>query len=411
MKILWITNVELPAIAKYHGRPVYVGGWMDLASKLIAKQECIELHVLCASMAYEEVQIDDIYYSGFSHKNAGKEMACVIEQLNPDIIHIWGSEYVHSYEAVNILEKNKMLDRALVSIQGLVSVYPEHYYAGLPFKVLSKKTLYERVKRMGIVDACKKMKKQGELEKIVFKKVSHCIGRTDWDYACVKQMNDKIVYHKCNEILRSSFYEYEWNLKSCEAFSIAFSQAHYPIKGLHYMLEALQIIKRKYPAVKLYVLGQSPFIVNTLKEKIKHSTYMKYLKKLVVKFQLQDNIEWIGSCNEEQMVKHYLRANVFVCASSIENSSNSIGEAMILGLPVVASDVGGIKSLMEHGKEGLLYQADAPYMLADCIMRILGDDKMAEFLGKNARKRAMETHDREKNTIDLLKIYSELTEA
>ena len=78
-----------------------------------------------------------------------------------------------------------------------------------------------------------------------------------------------------------------------------------------------------------------------------------------------------------EMKERFLRTNVFVSSSAIENSPNSIGEAMLLGTPIVASDVGGVSSLIEHGKTGFLYQADAPYMLAYYIEKLFDNSKLA----------------------------------
>lgn len=60
------------------------------------------------------------------------------------------------------------------------------------------------------------MEKQGKEEIFTLKKAKHCIGRTDWDYACAKQINPKIQYHFCNETLRPRFYESEWNYEECK---------------------------------------------------------------------------------------------------------------------------------------------------------------------------------------------------
>lgn len=62
----------------------------------------------------------------------------------------------------------------------------------------------------------------------------------------------------CGEILRESFYVNRWKYEECDKEVIFFSQAHYPIKGLHIMLRALPIIKEYYPAVVLRIVGNNP---------------------------------------------------------------------------------------------------------------------------------------------------------
>ena len=106
------------------------------------------------------------------------------------------------------------------------------------------------------------------------------------------------------------------------------------------------------------------------------------------------------------MKSMYMKANVFVSASSIENSPNSLGEAMLLGVPCVSSRVGGVHNLMEHGKEGYVYPADEIYMLAYYICDLFGDYKKACEFGKRARHHAMKTHDPILNRERLADIYS-----
>lgn len=76
-----------------------------------------------------------------------------------------------------------------------------------------------------------------------------------------------------------------------------------------------------------------------------------------------------GILSEEKMIEQYLKSNVFVLPSVIENSSNSLGEAMLLGMPCVATNTGGTMDILEHKKEGFLYPYTEPAMCADYISR------------------------------------------
>ena len=108
------------------------------------------------------------------------------------------------------------------------------------------------------------------------------------------------------------------------------------------------------------------------------------------------------------MKERYRKAHVFVSPSSIENSPNSVGEAMLLGMPVVASDVGGVRNMLEHGKEGYVYPADAYYMMAYYIGELFENPERAVQMGRQAALRAAHTHHREKNRDRLLEIYEEI---
>ena len=403
MKVLWITNVELPDAANSRGNNVVVGGWMHQTLNYI--KNSIELYVAaCVSEKYDWIEINSVNYCGFTPEIDEIDFERIIESIDPDCIHIWGSEYNHSYYVTKAARNLSKIECTVLSIQGLVSVYAEHYYDGLPPELIHRRTLKEFFGRRNIAQEKKMMELQGQTEISTFQMLENCIGRTDWDYACAKQMNPQIEYHFCGEILRESFYVNRWKYEECDKKVIFFSQAHYPIKGLHIMLRALPIIKEYYPAVVLRIVGNNP----QKKAIFKRSSYEKYICNLIHDNDLSNSIEWLGQLSENEMMLNYKKANVFVCSSSIENSSNSIGEAMLVGTPIVASDVGGIKSFMEHEKEGMLYHSTAVYMLADNVIRIFNSRSLAIQLGNNAHERAKKYHCIEDNLQRLIKIYNKL---
>ena len=104
-------------------------------------------------------------------------------------------------------------------------------------------------------------------------------------------------------------------------------------------------------------------------------------------------------------------AFVFVSPSTIEDPSNSVCEAMLLGVPVVASYVGGTPSLIHHGEDGFLYPCDAHYMLAYYIMQIFQDDELAGRISAAARERAGKRHDPEKIKNRIMEIYRAVASA
>lgn len=77
------------------------------------------------------------------------------------------------------------------------------------------------------------------------------------------------------------------------------------------------------------------------------------------------------------MLERLLKTHVFLLPSAIENSSNSLGEAMLLGMPCVASNSGGTQDILEHKKEGYLYPYTEPAMCAEYISKIFENDELA----------------------------------
>lgn len=81
---------------------------------------------------------------------------------------------------------------------------------------------------------------------------------------------------------------------------------------------------------------------------------------------------------------------------------------MLLGVPSVAADVGGVRDLMEDGTEGRIYQPGDVNALARHILELFSLEDRAEELGRMARAHARITHDPQRNLDALLAIYEEL---
>lgn len=418
MNILWLTNIPLPEASILLGDKLTpFGGWLINASKALSDEKNIQL-----SIAFPKININDVeilrgkkinYYVFCNIKEVSanedksdNQLKNILKLVKPDIVHIFGTEYPHTLSMVNIC--NEMQVKFVISIQGLVSICSKHYMAFLAEKVQNKFTLRDFVRQDNLKQQQKKFAIRGKFEIQAIQKAHHIIGRTTLDKALTKQINPEVQYHYCNETLREEFYKHLWTIDDCERYSIFISQATYPIKGFHLILEAMPLILKRFPKAKLYVAGSDITKTAILNEKLKISSYAKHIKNLIYKYELSNKIRFTGLLDEKQMCEKYLESNVFVCSSSIENSPNSLGEAMMLGVPCVASYVGGIPDMLKHGEEGFLYQADAPYMLAHYICEIFKDDELAIKLSKNAREHALKTHDRDKNTRQLLKIYNNI---
>lgn len=286
----------------------------------------------------------------------------------------------------------------------MVSVIANHYTLGLSDKECKQKTFRDIVKNDNIYKAAKTFELRGKWEIEAIKNVGHIMGRTEWDKACTTQINTQGVYHYCAEMLREEFYEGQWNYENCQKHSIFMSRASYPVKGLHFALEALYIVKQQFPDVKLYIAG-----ADLLHLGIRENSYARIIKNKIKKLHLENNVEFIGNANAEEMKKRYLRANVFVSASTIENSPNSVCEAMILGVPVVSSDVGGVSSLLRHGGNGYLYSADAPYMLAWYIEKIFNEkENIEETFTREGQNVAKMRHNKEMIMKNLIEIYKNI---
>ena len=424
IKVLWVANVPLEIISKAANLPtVCFGGWLNGAYNSIKDNQQIELFYAFPHPTLNPVKgkAGSLYYCSFlqpkipflnistlkSNSTTVNDIRNIIETIKPDILHIWGTEFDHSYIAASIFDNPA---KTVINIQGLVSVYADHYLSGLPEKMLHKFVL-SSILRGTITGQARSLATRGKKEIEVVKLAGHIIGRTDWDRACTYRLNPSAVYHHIGEILRPSFYgSLKWNYENCEKYSIFLSQATTPIKGLHFMLKALPDIISDFPKTKVYIAGPNFVNQDTLKNRLKLSPYGYYILQLIKENKLENHICFLGNLSEEEMRDRYLKSHVFVSPSTVENESNSVSEAGILGVPIVASFVGGLTRRLANGEDSFLYQHDAPYMLAHYIMEIFRNETLAKNFSKsimsNFEKRCCKEHISQK----LLNLYLQIAQ-
>ena len=143
--------------------------------------------------------------------------------------------------------------------------------------------------------------------------------------------------------------------------------------------------------------------------KIKLGGYQIYLRRLIKKLGVEENIHFLGTLNEKEMCEQYRKANAFILPSAIENSPNSLGEAMLLGVPTVTADMGGVKNMITHEKEGYVYQLDAPYMLAFYVGKLFDAKEGVAPMCEAAHAHAAQIFDREENIKELVAIYRRIS--
>ena len=383
-----------------------VGGWMY--SSLQNLRQVPDFNMAIATIySGKEFIVKDIdhvrYYllplSGRSKFNYNPNLEEYWQKLanefKPDIVHIHGSEFPHGLAYVNAVGSNGVV----VSIQGMISGIARYYDGGIDYRNIKKcLTFRDFIRHNGLRYGRAEFEHRGNLERELISKVCHVIGRTAWDKAHTWAINSKAKYYYCGESLRESFYRHVWKYENCVPHTIFVSQAGYALKGFHKLLEAFPLILRHYSDAKVIVAGSDP----TKAPWWRLTGYGKYLKTLIKRHDLYDHIEFVGMLHEEQMCQAYLKANVFVCSSSIENSPNSLGEAQLLGMPHVASYVGGIPEIV-NGNPDVIYRFDEIEMLAKkvCQLFAIGKDYKAPEYDRNR-------YNWEKNRSDLVAIYNNI---
>lgn len=416
MKVLWITNIVFPEAQELLlGKGVLKasGGWMLGAADALLKHEEVDLYVSCPTRLVDDLcflEGEKIKYylfpmgKGNTRRNEKyqKYWRKISEEIHPDVVHIHGTEYSHGLEYVEACGANNVI----VSIQGLVSVYARYYNGGLSrWEILRNFTLRDLVGDLICGSGKYSFERRGKYEIELLKGTKHIIGRTSWDRAHAWTINPDAEYHFCNETLRPEFYSGEsWSYDRCHPHRVFVSQASYPIKGLHMLLRALPLVLQHFPDTTVHIAGSDITCTKTgMLGLLKLSGYGKIIRKIIHRYDLQRCVTFTGSLDANGMKQEYLQSNVFVCPSAIENSPNSLGEAQILGTPIIASYVGGIADMMK-GDEEHLYRFEEVEMLANKICKVFRECGLNKEMMDVARRR----HSADINSKSLIEVYNRL---
>ena len=144
-------------------------------------------------------------------------------------------------------------------------------------------------------------------------------------------------------------------------------------KGLNYLIDAAELIKPRVANKELRII-----IIGDGEDREK-------LQKQIKSLGLEEGVFITGFVPD---ARHYLKAlDIFVLPSLKEGLPYSVLEAMAAGLPIIASQIGGIPDLIEQDKEGLLVPPKDSTTLADIIIQLYADAKKRQILGNNARKK------------------------
>lgn len=167
-------------------------------------------------------------------------------------------------------------------------------------------------------------------------------------------------------------------------------------KGLEYLLRASKILKDENVEHQIWIVGEGPQRNN--------------LQDLVLKLGLGDRVKFLGHMYGEDLRLTYSEAKFFVLPSLWEGLPITLLEAWASGLPVIATNVGGIPDVCVHMENSILFKSKDSKALADS-MRLLMDDKaLSEKLGTQGRMLVKERFTWEKVAEKTLGVYKEITE-
>ena len=167
------------------------------------------------------------------------------------------------------------------------------------------------------------------------------------------------------------FYAASWDPEAVSESVVYCTSRSSPLKALPSLLDAVAILRRSTkPKLRLRIGGD-----------LQGGVTWPMIRRRLSRVELRGAVDMLGVLTPTNIAAELMTASLFVHPSHIDNSPNALCEALLMGVPSVASNVGGVPSLVENGHTGLLYPDNDPFMLAGAIDLLL-DDRRAGTAGR-----------------------------
>jgi glycosyltransferase involved in cell wall biosynthesis len=411
IKIIWLCNVVFS-----EDKIVGNGSWLQpLAAQLQLSKKVQKFNITIGSVA----QVTKQDYDGITQwiiperksKSNGQiasfesctEVALLVKEVNPDLVHIWGTESIWA----SIYEQEFIKVKTIIDIQGLLSVYKDYYFGGLNFnEILQSINLKEILMPWRILFEKKRVfEKRGQVEKSCLKIFQNISVQSNWVKCHVSIINPEANYFHTKIMLRDSFYNastWEYKIPSDNPLIFSSCSAAVSYKGLHVLIKAISVLKIKYPNIQLNLAGNIN-VGNRLQD-----GYSLFLNMLIKRYDLTDNVQFLGSLNEYQIIDHLNLSNVCVVPSFIETYCLAFAEAMMIGIPSVVSYAGAMPELAIDKEEALFYNSIDFGYCAYLIDKLIQNQELAESISKKSRKRRLLENGRNEVLKKQLEIYDSL---
>ncbi|OEU42514.1 hypothetical protein BGV40_09120 [Methanosarcina sp. Ant1] len=142
------------------------------------------------------------------------------------------------------------------------------------------------------------------------------------------------------------------------------------LKGIYDLLDALPKVLIQEPNTRLIIIGSI------------HKDELQYLSNYIKERKIESNILFLNHMSQDELIKYYSVADVFVFPSLYEGSPRAVQEAIACGCPVVATNIGGINILDENHEYISFVNIKSPDMISKKVLELLKDSNLAKAKAK-----------------------------
>lgn len=416
LNILWFSLSPCGSMRR-NGSKRVIQGWMISLEDELKKQPNVKLSVAYFSEDREAPFVYDrvVYYPMYIPTRKNKighvldrwrspekldtlllpKMLDVVAKASPDVVHIHGTE-----ERFGLIQDYLKDVPILFSIQGLIAPYAEKFFSGISYFDARKfESLSDKLRKVSIKDAYDSFCFRAKRERHFLQYARYIAGRTFWDENVTLALNPKRTFYHVDEILREPFYKKIWTKSHfSNKIRIVSTISDGIYKGFETVLKTTALLK-KYADFDFEwsIVGYD-----------KSAKWVKIASKITGLDPNEQNIRFEGRLDDEELSDLLISSDIYSHVSHIENSPNSVCEAMLVGMPVIASYAGGTGSLLKDEHEGKLVQDGDPYVLAGAITDFFHDFNKARMFGHNARLHALIRHNPQRIVHELLSTYESI---
>lgn len=165
---------------------------------------------------------------------------------------------------------------------------------------------------------------------------------------------------------------YPYKFRNKISPKLIWMRSFHPIYNPQLALDVFALIRRDHPKATLVMAGAD----KGLKNEIKNSA---------CRMGLNNSVRFPGFLEKSSKIREFSNADIYLNTNKIDNMPVSVVEACAMGLPVVATNVGGISNLLKNGVNGLLVPDDDAPAMASAIGKLLTDPELTGMISKNAR--------------------------
>jgi glycosyltransferase involved in cell wall biosynthesis len=389
LRVAWVSPPDVHSVAQrlegIDASAFHAATWIRNATRALARHTDIELHIVSHEKRFpKDYRFEEggvhYHYLHAPLPQVPRPVALYqldrwkyyreLDAIKPDLVHGQGTENLFSYIAVTSGYP------AVISVQAIIS----HLFRQ-----------YRRVSRRYFEHAIVQF-----IERYTIRRARHLIIKAPFVESFVRSLNPDARLYLLENIIHEAFFAVRRELGR-QRNRVVFVGTLINTKGVEELVGAFQRVASEFPSLELHLVGTGT-----------HAYVDGVLKPLIASGPAAGRVTLHGQLSSERIAALFGQASMLVLPSYSDTSPNVIAEALVAGVPVIGTDVGGIPYMIEHDRTGLLVPVRDVDSLAAAMRRYLQNEALAEEHARRGSDRARARYGEERFVRSLMEIYAEV---